>query len=72
MLKTIGRRPLMLRGLAAAMLATGMIASPVALAQTKSVAVTAIVEHPALNSVRDGIKEELEAAGFNTKVPASE
>jgi len=35
-----------------------------ALAQQKSVAVTAIVEHPALDSVRDGVKEGLAAAGF--------
>ena len=33
-------------------------------AQTKSVAVTAIVEHPALDSVRDGAKDALKAAGF--------
>ena len=39
------------------------IAAP-ALAQQKSVAVTAIVEHPALDSVRDGVKEGLAAAGF--------
>jgi putative tryptophan/tyrosine transport system substrate-binding protein len=32
--------------------------------QLKSVAVTQIVEHPSLNAVRDGIKEELIAAGF--------
>jgi putative tryptophan/tyrosine transport system substrate-binding protein len=30
----------------------------------KSVAVTQIVEHPSLNAVRDGIKAELAAAGF--------
>jgi putative tryptophan/tyrosine transport system substrate-binding protein len=30
----------------------------------KSVSVTQIVEHPSLNAVRDGIKEELIAAGF--------
>lgn len=33
-------------------------------AQTKSVAVTAIVEHPALDAVRDGAKDALKAAGF--------
>ncbi|HQY50420.1 MAG TPA: ABC transporter substrate binding protein, partial [Thermomonas sp.] len=33
-------------------------------AQQKSVAVTAIVEHPALDAVRDGVKEGLAAAGF--------
>lgn len=31
---------------------------------TKTVAVTQIVEHPALNAVRDGLKEELTAQGF--------
>ncbi len=35
-----------------------------ALAATKSVAVTAIVEHPALDAARDGVKDELKAAGF--------
>lgn len=35
-----------------------------ALAADKSVAVTAIVEHPALDAVRDGVKDELKAAGF--------
>ena len=33
-------------------------------AQEKSVAVTAIVEHPALDAVRDGVKDALKAAGF--------
>ena len=33
-------------------------------AQQKSVAVTAIVEHPALDAVRDGVKEGLAAEGF--------
>ncbi|MDR2127961.1 MAG: ABC transporter substrate-binding protein [Burkholderiaceae bacterium] len=59
------RRPLVLRGLAAAaVLAAGLTGSPLALAQTKLVAVTSIVEHPALNAVRDGVKEALEAAGY--------
>ncbi len=35
-----------------------------ALAADKFVAVTAIVEHPALDSVRDGVKEGLQAEGF--------
>ena len=30
-------------------------------ADTKSVAVTAIVEHPALDAVRDGVKDALKA-----------
>jgi len=33
-------------------------------AQEKSVAVTAIVEHPALDAVRDGAKDALKAAGY--------
>lgn len=33
-------------------------------AQEKSVAVTAIVEHPALDAVRDGVKDALKAAGY--------
>jgi putative ABC transport system substrate-binding protein len=39
------------------------IATP-ALAAEKSVAVTAIVEHKALDAVRDGVKDELKSAGF--------
>lgn len=34
------------------------------MAQQKSVAVTAIVEHPALDAVRDGVKEGLKQSGF--------
>jgi putative ABC transport system substrate-binding protein len=33
-------------------------------AADKTVAVTAIVEHPALDAVRDGVKEELKASGY--------
>ena len=39
------------------------MASPVH-AQQKSVAITAIVEHPALDAVRDGVKDALAAAGY--------
>ena len=39
------------------------IAAPVS-AQQKSVAVTAIVEHPALDAVRDGVQDALKAAGY--------
>lgn len=39
-------------------------AAPVLAADTPSVAVTAIVEHPALDAVRDGVRDELKAAGF--------
>ena len=46
------------------LLAATALAGP-ALAQDKvTVAVTAIVEHPALDAARDGIKEELAAAGY--------
>lgn len=41
----------------------GAVASS-ALAQEKSVAVTAIVDHPALDAVRDGVLAELKASGF--------
>jgi putative ABC transport system substrate-binding protein len=43
--------------------ATLAISLPVK-AQDVTVAVTAIVEHPALDAARDGIKEALEAAGY--------
>jgi putative ABC transport system substrate-binding protein len=47
-----------LLGLAAALIATPVLAAPV------TVAVTSIVEHPALDAARDGIKEQLAAEGF--------
>ena len=40
------------------------VAAPFAQAAEKSVAVTAIVEHQALDAVRDGVRDELKAAGF--------
>ena len=52
----------------AALLATSVLgtalAAPASAAQPKSVAVTAIVEHPALDAVRDGVKRALAAAGY--------
>lgn len=48
-------------GIAAAVMIGG---APVAQADGVTVAVTAIVEHPALDAVRDGIKDELEANGY--------
>ncbi len=51
--------------LAAMTLALSAFAAP-ALAADKSVAVTAIVEHPALDAARDGVKDELKAAGFES------
>lgn len=44
-------------------MATTMIAAP-ASAKDVSVAVTAIVEHPALDAARDGVKDALAAAGY--------
>jgi len=48
-------------------LGAGVIAAAIcqpAYAQQKLVAITAIVEHPALNAVRDGMKEGLTKAGY--------
>ncbi|WP_198971540.1 ABC transporter substrate-binding protein [Xylophilus sp. ASV27] len=59
-LPTLARRPLLSAGAALLLAASALPA----LAQTKSVAVTAIVEHPALDAIRDGVKEELQAAGY--------
>ena len=39
---------------------------PVAQAQQKAVAVTAIVEHPALDAVRDGVQAALKSAGYES------
>lgn len=54
------------RRTALAVLLAAMLAAPAAAfaAETRTVAVTAIVEHPALDAARDGIKAELAAAGF--------
>ncbi|HYD69537.1 ABC transporter substrate-binding protein [Azospirillum sp.] len=50
------------RAVLAAMM--GVALSAPALAQTKTVAITAIVEHPALDATRDGVIDALKAAGF--------
>lgn len=42
----------------------GVMSVSTALAQTKHVLVTSIVEHPALDAVRDGVAEELKDAGY--------
>lgn len=55
-------RLMAIRLLLASMLALAV--SFTALAQTKSVAVTAIVEHPALDAVRDGVLAALQEAGY--------
>ncbi|WP_421594430.1 ABC transporter substrate-binding protein [Shinella sp. M27] len=52
-----------MRQLLLALAATVAISLP-AKAEEVTVAVTAIVEHPALDAARDGVKEALEAAGY--------
>jgi putative ABC transport system substrate-binding protein len=47
-----------------AALTLALAATGAALAADKSVALTAIVEHPALDAARDGVRDELKAAGF--------
>jgi len=51
-----------IRKLASVAAIAGMLAAPAVFAQ--SVAVTSIVEHPALDSVKDGVHEALAAAGY--------
>lgn len=51
-----------LRALAGAAAVVGALAS--AQAQAQSVAVTSIVEHPALDAVKDGVHEALSSAGY--------
>ncbi|QNP48848.1 ABC transporter substrate-binding protein [Diaphorobacter aerolatus] len=50
--------------LGALALAMASLSTAAAAQTTKSVAVTAIVEHPALDAIRDGVKESLKAAGY--------
>ncbi|QIL73165.1 ABC transporter substrate-binding protein [Diaphorobacter sp. HDW4B] len=50
--------------LGALALAMASLSSVAVADTTKSVAVTAIVEHPALDAIRDGVKESLKAAGY--------
>ncbi|WP_416186481.1 ABC transporter substrate-binding protein [Herbaspirillum sp. RTI4] len=45
-------------------LVLGAVFSTTAIAAEKSVAITAIVEHPALDAARDGVRDELKDAGF--------
>jgi putative ABC transport system substrate-binding protein len=54
---------LTLRAMVAALSLAAVCAAP-AMAADKSVAVTAIVEHPALDAVRDGVKDELKEEGY--------
>ena len=55
---------LTLRAMVAALSLAAVCAAP-AMAADKFVAVTAIVEHPALDAVRDGVKDELKEEGFD-------
>lgn len=48
------------------LLALSLAGTAPAYAADKSVSVTAIVEHKALDAVRDGVKDELKSAGFET------
>ncbi|WP_343584077.1 ABC transporter substrate-binding protein [Herbaspirillum sp.] len=54
---------LTLRALVGALSLAAVCAAP-AMAADKAVSVTAIVEHPALDAVRDGVKDELKDEGF--------
>ncbi len=56
--------PLLRSPVGALALALSAIAMPALSADQPSVAVTAIVEHPALDAVRDGVRDELKAAGY--------
>lgn len=56
-------KKLTLRALVAALSMAAVCSAP-ALAADKSVSVTAIVEHPALDAIRDGVKDELKDEGF--------
>jgi putative ABC transport system substrate-binding protein len=54
----------LVRRTALALLAGTMLGWPALAAEQAAVAVTAIVEHPALDAVRDGVKAELAAGGY--------
>lgn len=53
-----------MRSMLLALLAATAIATTSVKAETVTVAVTAIVEHPALDAARDGVKDALAAAGY--------
>lgn len=58
----LSRRTVTFAGLAAG--AAAALGWPATAQETKTVAVTAIVEHPALDAARNGIRDELAAAGY--------
>ncbi|WP_083457558.1 ABC transporter substrate-binding protein [Herbaspirillum hiltneri] len=55
--------PAVVNALASTLVLAAVCSAP-ALAADKAVLVTAIVEHPALDAVRDGVKDELKEEGF--------
>lgn len=57
---------LLCAAVALAAFATPVALSSAALAQTKTVAITAIVQHPALDATRDGVVEALKEAGWTS------
>jgi putative ABC transport system substrate-binding protein len=58
------RRHVLATALTLALGAVATTGTAIAAAGNKAVAVTAIVEHPALDAARDGVRDELKAAGF--------
>lgn len=57
-------KPLRLAATAAALAGMTVLAGHAVAADTKTVKITSIVEHPALDAVRDGVIDELAARGF--------
>jgi len=57
-------KKLSLRALVGTLALATVCSAPVLAADNKSVLVTAIVEHPALDAIRDGVKDELKSEGF--------
>jgi putative ABC transport system substrate-binding protein len=53
-----------LRTLVSTMVLAAVCTVPALAADSKTVMVTAIVEHPALDGIRDGVKDELKSEGF--------
>ena len=56
-----------LRRLALPALACALLVAPAAWAQQKTVGITAIVEHPALDAIRHGAEQELRAQGWSAE-----
>jgi putative ABC transport system substrate-binding protein len=54
----------LVKALASTLALAAVCTVPALAADTKTVLVTAIVEHPALDGLRDGVKDELQSQGF--------